>query len=446
LNFTIQLSVMKKFAFFFLSVTIISLFACKKTGTGNGNQQSPPKINSINPTSGPKGTVVTITGSGFSTTASNNDVSFNGVAAVVSNATANTLTVTVPDKAGTGNMTVSVNNSKVTGPVFNYISSIQVITFAGSGVGFADGTGTAAKFSLPYRATTDAQGNVYVSDYSNSRIRKISPAGDVTTLAGSGIDGFADGPGTAAQFSYPTGIGVDAQGNVYVADYNNHRIRKITATGVVSTLAGSDTAGNVDGTGSNAQFTNPTGLAADSQGNVYVTDPGTVSIRKISPGGVVSTLAGNGKPGFVEGAGSSAEFNEPLDAAVDGQGNVYVADYLNFRIRKISSAGVVSTLAGNGTSGYIDGVGTSAEIKAVYGLASDAAGNVYLADWGCERIRKISIAGVVSTLAGDGNIGMTDGLGASAEFNYPYGIAVDANGNIYVVDTANNRIRKITID
>jgi len=324
---------------------------------------------------------------------------------------------------------------------------VIVSTFAGSTLGNADGTGTAAQFSHPNGVAVDNTGNVYVADYSNNRIRKITPAGVVTTFAGS-TQGNADGIGTAAQFYRPSGVAVDTAGNVYVADYGNNRIRKITPAGVVTTLAGS-TQGNADGIGTAAQFSNPAGVAVDTAGNVYVSDMDNNRIKKITPEWdpvtlsyivVVTTFVGSTQ-GYADGTGTAALFNHPLGIDVDSIGNVYVADANNHRIRKITPAGDVTTLAGS-TQGYANGTGTAAQFYSPFDVTVDNEGNVYVADSENNRIRKITPAGDVTTLAGSYN-GYADGAGATARFSNPSGVAVIAR-NIYVGDRNNWLIRKIS--
>jgi sugar lactone lactonase YvrE len=321
-----------------------------------------------------------------------------------------------------------------------------VTTMAGSGIaGFADLQGTNAQFSIPSGVAVDTSGTVYVADYGNSRIRKITSSGMVSTLAGSGVAGYLDNTtGTSAQFNNPSGVAVDTSGNVYVADTYNNRIRKITSGGVVTTLAGSGVAGSLDNTtGTSAQFNTPSGVAVDTSGNVYVADTYSYRIRKITSSGVVSTLAGSGALGFADGPATSARFSFPDGVAVDTSGNVYVADKFNQCIRKVTSSGVVSTLAGSGVQGFADGPATSAQFNVPYSVAVDTSGNVYVADFDNYRIRKVTSSGVVSTLAGSGARGFADGPATSAQFNYPGGVAVDASGNVYVGDYYNHRIRKI---
>ncbi|MDD2789857.1 MAG: SMP-30/gluconolactonase/LRE family protein [Sulfurimonas sp.] len=320
-----------------------------------------------------------------------------------------------------------------------------VTTLAGSGsAGFANDTGPDALFSTPLGVAVDSSGNVYVADYGNHIIRKITSAGVVTTLAGSGNIGSADGTGTAASFKYPEGVAVDSSGNVYVTDYIDHKIRKITSAGVVTTLAGSGTAGSSNGTGEAASFNNPNGVAVDSSGNVYVADSSNNKIRKITSAGVVTTLAGSGSYGSVDGSGLAASFSTPDGIAVDASGNIYMADTNSHKIRKITSAGVVTTLAGSGTAGSNDGTGTATSFNKPAGVTVDGNGNIYVADTENNIIRKITSAGVVTTLAGSVNSGSIDGSGTVASFMQPYGITVDRSGNLYVGDTFNHKIRKIT--
>ncbi len=267
-----------------------------------------------------------------------------------------------------------------------------------------------------------------------------------TTLAGQASIGSADGTGSAARFYYPAGVATDSSGNVYVADRSNSTIRKITPAGVVTTLAGlAGYQGSADGTGSAARFYYPFGVATDSSGNVYVADGGNDTIRKITPAGVVTTLAGlAGITGSADGTGSAARFYNPAAVATDSSGNVYVADTVNYTIRKITPAGVVTTLAGlAGSYGSADGTGSAARFYYPFGVATDSSGNVYVADTDNHTIREITPAGVVTTLAGlAGSYGSADGAGSAARFHYPYGGATDSSGNVYVADSGNNTIRK----
>ncbi len=359
----------------------------------------------------------------------------NGVASMVKFPTANI------EKCISCNNYYSLKRDETCTPII-------VETLAGTGgSGFTNGASNIAEFKDPHGVAVDNSGNVYVADKNNHSIRKITSGGVVSTLAGTGTQGSMDGAGNVAQFSYPYGVAVDGSGFVYVADTSNHRIRKITSGGVVSTLAGTGTQGSMDGAGNVAQFNNPYGVAVDGSGFVYVADKSNHSIRKITSGGVVSTLAGTGTAGFMDGAGSVAQFSYPFGVAVDGSGFVYVADTSNHRIRKITSGGVVSTLAGTGTQGSMDGAGNVAQFDAPQGVAVDNSGFVYVADSSNHRIREITSGGVVSTLAGTGTAGFMDGASNVARFNQPFGVTVDGLGNLYVGGTwRNNRIRRIIVE
>ena len=325
-----------------------------------------------------------------------------------------------------------------------------VITLAGAAgvAGSTDGTGNSARFYGPEGVSVDNAGNVYVADYDNHTIRKITSAGVVSTIAGlAGYYGYADGAGSLARFNYPEAVAVDAAGGIYVADCYNFLVRHITSAGVVTTLAGFVSAGSTDGTGPAARFSLPYYLAVDGAGNAYVTDYGNNTVRKITRDGVVNTLAGAaGISGYSDGPGRAASFGHPEGIAVDGAGNVYVADYGFSNIRKITPDGTVSTFAGLGANrGSTDGLGTAARFSNPRGIALDNAGNLYVADSGNNTIRKITPGGVVTTLAGlPGSSGTTDGTGGSARFKGPWGMAVDANGNVFVADNGSDTIRKIS--
>ncbi len=318
-----------------------------------------------------------------------------------------------------------------------------------SGVaGLEDGPGRQAHFWLPNGVAVDRLGNLYVADTASHTIRKLTPDGTVTTLAGlSGSHGTTDGLAGQARFSAPFGVAVDASGSVYVADTANNTIRQITTNGLVTTLAGlAGQAGATDGSGDEARFRNPWSVAVDGQGNVIVADMSNNTIRKITPAGVVSTLAGRaGLSGHADGPGSQARFNCPYGVAVDAEGTVYVSDSGNHAIRLISPDGMVSTLAGlPGYPGSTDGTGDAARFWNPQGLAVDSEGTVYVADTGNQTIRKITPEGEVTTLAGlAGTSGTNDLPGLDARFDSPGGIAVDADGNLYVADTGNHTIRQL---
>jgi sugar lactone lactonase YvrE len=310
---------------------------------------------------------------------------------------------------------------------------------------------TGALFAFPAAIAADGAGNLYVADSSSNSVEKITAAGMVSTLAGTtGVAGTQDGTGGGALFNQPAGVAVDNAGNVFVSDTGNATIRKITPSGTVSTLAGSPAnRGSQDGPGSTATFSAPAGLNVDGAGNLYVTDTFNATIRKITSAGVVSTLAGMaGNRGDADGTGAAARFNYPNGVTVDAAGNVYVADTYNDTIRQITAAGVVTTLAGSaGISGATDLTGATALFNQPCGIAVDAAGNIYVADTGNGTIRKIAPGGVVRTVAGAAGIaGWGDGMGNRALFNQPRGLVVDATGNVFVADTGNGTLRKIAAD
>ena len=330
-------------------------------------------------------------------------------------------------------------------------TSTTVSTLAGQPLssGSSDGTGSAARFYHLTAITADNFGLIYVADTDNHTIRRIpASTGAVATLAGlAGSSGSADGTGSAARFNSPSGVALDTAGNIYVADTLNHTLRKVTWDGVVSTYVGSTgTAGSVDGLGSTARFTRPQGVAIDGNNSLYVADTNNHTIRKVVLStGVVTTVAGlAGSSGSIDGFGSVARFTFPSGVAVDSAGTLYVADTENHTIRAIQPSGMVSTLAGlAGSAGDADGTGSTARFDSPTDLAVDLSGNVYVADTDNCTIRKIvPSTGAVSTLAGlAGTSGSADGSGSAVRFFRPTGIAVDADITLYVADTNNHTVR-----
>jgi len=301
----------------------------------------------------------------------------------------------------------------------------------------------AADFSLTSGIATDPMGDIYVAN-SHNTILKITPTGVVMTLAGTpNVRGRADGIGSAASFVYPIGIATDSAANVYVVDKVSNTIRKISPIGMVTTLAGTaGVSGHADGIGKNASFSGPVAVATDSTGNVYVADYGNNTIRKVTPDGAVTTFAGAaGVAGNADGVGANASFTSPYGIATDSAGNVFVAEMPSHTIRKITPAGVVTTLAGTaGEPGRADGIGASASFTFPRGIATDKAGNVFVADYGNSTIRKITPNGVVTTIAGKaGESNEYDGIGAAARFSQPVAVATDSAGNVLVLESDNIR-------
>jgi sugar lactone lactonase YvrE len=321
----------------------------------------------------------------------------------------------------------------------------NVTTFAGTGaMGARDGKGTSASFSNMMGIAADDNGNLYVADSRNNMIRKISKDGVVTTVAGNGLAGSADGKGDSASFFYPEAVAVDRNGNLYVADTHNSLIRKISPEGIVTTLAGKRIYNTIPGVDTVVRFDNPSGIAVDSSGYVYVADCGNDLIRKISPDGKVQNFAGNGKKGAKDSSCLNASFYLPGGIALDSFGNIYVADTYNNMIRKISSSGLVTTIAGRTSAGAANGKRSTTSFLHPAGLTVGPGGYIYVADVGNNKIRMISPEGLVTNFAGSGSRGATNGRDTIASFFRPYGVAADKSGNIYVADYLNNVIRKIS--
>ena len=354
-------------------------------------------------------------------------------------ATSATLNIASAQKADGGSYYAVVTN-----PFGSATSSVAVltvnlpytwITLAGLAgqIGTVDGQGSSARLSGPYGIAADSLGNLYASDAGGETIRKITPAGLVSTLAGAaGQSGGTDGTGGSARFRYPIGIAVNSDGRVYVGEYRDHRIRTITPAGVVSTLA---------------TLSGQNGLifaSLDGAGDLYVTDGASHTIRKVTSSGVVSTVAGlAGNPGSDDGLIGTARFNSPDGVALDSMGNIFVSEYNNHTIRKISTNGIVSTVAGQaGSAGSLDGPAGSARFNAPHGIAVDGDGNVFISEAVNSTIRRVTAAGAVDTIGGLAGIpGSLDGAGSNARFTAG-GVAVDGVGNLYLADTSNHTIRK----
>jgi sugar lactone lactonase YvrE len=348
-------------------------------------------------------------------------------------AQAATLTLYNPGLQDAGQYVVTVSNTLGTAA-----STPAVLTVAAG-----------LTFTSPFGVVSDATGNLYVSDAEDHAIWKVDSTGLKTLLAGSpGVPGSADGIGSAAQFRFPGGLAFDPAGNLLVADTGNDTLRRIAPDGTVTTLAGSaGMPGTTDAVGTAARFNAPIGLAVDTLGVAYLGDSGNHTIRRVATDGTVTTYAGlAGQPGFLNGSAATAQFNEPNGVALAADGTLYVADYGNSCIRAISPTGTVSTLAGQpGTHGSADGTGGAAAFYWPVGLAVDGAGNVWVADTYNHALRKILAGGAVSTLAGSGGtLGNLDGTGTAARFDLPCGVALTPSGDLVVADTGNHFLRRVT--
>ncbi|RYY26216.1 MAG: hypothetical protein EOO04_11000 [Chitinophagaceae bacterium] len=384
-----------------------------------------------------------INGTGFGDEPSAVKLSFNGKTAQIQKIADNKIIATIPAGDIKGPASLSINGISVNLPVFN-LWKTTVSTFAGTTVeGYADGDKDVAQFNGVEGIAVDADGNLYIADANNNRIRKITTAGVVSTIAGTGVAGFADGSGAVAMFSKPTGIAVDNNLNIYVGDRNNHRVRKITPAGIVSTLAGTGVAGLLNGSGLVAKFNTPCGVTLDASNNVYVADQVNNCIRKITPMGTVSMFAGTGNMGFQDGnALSSARFTYPNAVVFDKLGNLFIADRLNNSIRKVSG-GIVSTVAGNGWEGAMDGVKPNVTFHFPTGITANSSNTLFVTDQDNHRIRRINSIGVTSTYAGSVQ-GYQDGAASVALFEYPRPIAIDSKGILYVGEKTKIRTIKRT--
>jgi uncharacterized protein (TIGR03437 family) len=402
----------------------LSLFTgCSKSNSNPApaNNSSSLSISSLSKSSGPYTTTVIITGTGFSTTVANDKVFFNGVAAVVQQASSTQIETTVPLAAGSGAVTVTVNGKTATGPVFSYQATEVAVLFG------QNQDGTAASFSQIDGLAADASGNVYVADQQKNLISKITPQGIVSVFAGSGGAGSTDANGTSASFKQPSGVATDAAGNVYVADKGNGLVRKITPAGDVSTI----TLTNSDPT--QKGFGQPFYVTVDANNNVFFMDLGGTVIKQVSGTGTVTAA-------YTGAVGSSGFYG----VVVDKSGNFFTVDNSDNQIDKISS-GSISVFAGANslTGGDMDGIGKAASFYQPWGMAIDGSGNLFVLDRGNNQIREVTSGAVVTTFGGQnpqlpyvGPVNMVGFVGLTA-------ITVDSSGNIYITD--GQQIRKISV-
>ncbi|SEN56342.1 gliding motility-associated C-terminal domain-containing protein [Mucilaginibacter gossypiicola] len=310
---------------------------------------------------------------------------------------------------------------------------------AGTGqFGNVNGDAATAQFKLPYGISMDADGNTYIAE-SGGGIRMISASGQVSSIA---TDALPGPPFNVPKLNNPRGVVKDKSGNLFVANYSNHNILKITPSGIITVFAGINQAGTADGPGDVANIINPNGIAIDKDDNLYVSD-GNNAIRKISPSGYVYTLAGQPAAGTADGLGRAAKFNKPAGLAVDKDGNIYVADQAGFVIRKITPNGQVTTIAGSGSFGTGDGNGTAANFQFPVGITVDPSGNLYVTDGGVGTVRRISPDGEVKTIAGGGPVGVESGVGTNVHFSSPSGITIGPDGNLYVAEYGTNSIKRV---
>ena len=338
-----------------------------------------------------------------------------------------------------------------------FIGKAQIITtVAGKGTfGFSGDGGQAINAEIAGKGIAiDAAGNIFIADAANSRIRKVAPNGIITTIAGVGVNGFGGdgGVATAAILNNPVNVAADAAGNIYIADQDNQRIRKIDNNGIISTIAGDGNMsfGGDGGPATAAQLNIPIDVAADAAGNVFFIDQANLRIRKIATSGIISTIAGNGTMGFGGDGGpaTAAKLNSPTGLNIDAAGNIYFTDQGNQRVRKINTAGIITTVAGTGTPGFSGdgGAATAAQLNAPIDVAVNSSGELFITDQNNHRIRKVDVNGIITTLAGTGLPAFSGdgGPATAAAVNNPYGVAIDAMGNIFIGDAFNYRVRKIT--
>ncbi len=401
-------------------------------------------ITSISPTSGTLNTQVEILGSNFGKLILENQVSVNGKVATIVSASESKLVIKVPARAGTGIVKVETSHGIAHGPGFNFTYTISVETLSGNGTpGLWDGRWDVAQYDYPAALAFD-RGRIFVADYNNHRIRLLwPPDGGVSTFSGT-TAGFQDSQWTTAKYNRPRGICVDKHNDAYFVDEGNARIRKLDGS-YVTTIAGSGSHGFKDGPSLDAEFSSPDGIAVDKNLVLYVADTENHRIRKIDQANAkVSTFAGTGTPGIQNGVGSSAQFFSPAGIAIAPDMNLFVADAGNHCIRMITTSGEVSTAAGNSVQGFSDGPPGTAKFNSPMAVTFDKDQIMYVADTGNNAIRMLIPGGNVVTIAGNPTPGTADGPGNEARFNQPCALVID-DVALYVAEKGSYRIRKVLV-
>ncbi len=337
------------------------------------------------------------------------------------------------------------------------LSAQNINTVAGTGTGAYNGDGgpaTAAEIQNPAGLYADTTGNLFFADQSNNRVRMISTSGIITTIIGNGVGGFSGdgGQATAAEINAPQGIFIDKKGNIYIGDFFNNRIRKVNTSGIIRNIAGNGFT-NFSGDGgpaTAAELNGPSDVCVDTTGNVYIADETFSHIRIVNTSGIINTFAGNGVNGYSGDGGpaTAAEIHGPSGVRIDGAQNIYIADLQNRVIRKVNTSGIISTVAGiAGISNYSGdgGPASAAELTAPTGLCFDGMGNMYISD--DYRVRMVNTSGIITTVSGNGQSGFSGdgGPATAAEFNYDFAVAADANGDFWIGDVFNNRVREVTV-
>lgn len=435
-------------ALFFLAI-----FSCKDAGA-----PTPPdtghdpviEFTGFSPLSGKKGTIITLRGKHFGSDVSRISLKINGLAAAIKAAADSTITATVPDRCGLGKLTLTMNGKElVSGEAFRYLYTATAHYFSGSSQGYADGLPASSKFFHNYNIAIAGDGAFFVADQINCMIRRIEKDGTVSTVAGiERQSGYQDGKKGTGKMMFPIGVESAQDGSIYVADYDNHAIRKILPDGTLTTLAGHpDRPGLTDGNLTTARFKRPYGVKLDQAGVLWVCDGENNVIRKISPDGQVTTFAGSTQ-GYADGKLREAQFYMPVHLTLDKNGNAFVADKHNHCIRKISTDGIVSTVSGTPTqNGHKDGKAGEVLFNQPSSVQVDQLGNIYVTDLYNHCIRMVYPDGYVVTLAGKpGATGYAEGAGDHALFHYPQGCVLDKDENLFVTDSYNERVRKLVIE